>query len=181
MTRKKGSSAAKATKLDRDIAEYAALRIVPSERAGYAPGKWVLQYLSGNGMWFDIGDPKTKREAEAAQKRETERYLASTHHLGRKVHQGPTGREVYAAHERGGHITTSGRRSLPREKFALPPGPSEKRRGIKGRLPLDTIERAHAALTRASQMHHRGHISARELSQARKAVRHAWPSIHVTM
>jgi len=100
--------------------------------------------------------------------------------LKRKVHQAPTGRLVYAAHERDGHITTAGRRALTRAQFALPPGPEEKRRGIKGRLPIDTDERAHDALTRASAMHKRGHLSARELAQARSAVHKAWPSIKLS-
>ena len=70
--------------LDRDIAEalsrsgeqpFYGLRIVPSERTGYAPGKYVLQYKDRNGMWFDIGNPKSKAEAEAAQKRESKRLI----------------------------------------------------------------------------------------------------------
>jgi hypothetical protein len=74
--------------LDREIAEALSrssaeqpfsglrnLRIVPSERTGYAPGKYVLQYKDKNGMWFDIGDPKSKREAEAARKRESTRIV----------------------------------------------------------------------------------------------------------
>jgi hypothetical protein len=96
---------------------------------------------------------------------------------GRIIHQAPTGRPVFAAHERNHHITTSGRRALRREQFALPPGPEEKRRGIKGRLPIDTIGRAHSALARASMMHNQGTISARELAEARRAVHRAWPSI----
>src|SRR4029077_18516170 len=51
----------------------------------------------------------------------------------RIIHQEPTGRPVFAAHERNHHITTAGRRALKRSQFALPPGPEEKRRGIKGR------------------------------------------------
>lgn len=98
----------------------------------------------------------------------------------RIIHQEPTGRPVFAEHERDHHITTSGRRALTRAQFALPPGPEEKRRGIKGRLPIDTIKRAHAALTRASMMHHQGHISAGQLEVARNAVHKAWPSIEIT-
>jgi hypothetical protein len=101
-------------------------------------------------------------------------------HARRKIHQEPTGRVVFAAHERGHHITTAGRRALERDQFALPPGPAEKRRGIKGRLPIDTLKRAHAALTRASMMRHKGHITARALAEARRAVHHAWPSIEMT-
>jgi hypothetical protein len=95
----------------------------------------------------------------------------------RVIRQEPTGRLVFAAHERDHHITTAGRRALERSQFALPPGPEEKRRGIKGRLPIDKIKRAKNALTRASMMHHQGHITARELAEARRAVHKAWPSI----
>ena len=97
----------------------------------------------------------------------------------RIIHQPPTGRAVFAAHERDHHITTSGRRALDREQFALPPGPEEKRRGIGGRLPIDTIERARNALQRASQMQKRGHITAGQLTEVRRVVRRAWPSIEV--
>lgn len=97
----------------------------------------------------------------------------------RVIHQEPTGRPVFAAHERDHHITTTGRRALERSQFALPPGAEEKRRGIKGRLPIDDIERARAALARASMMHHRGDITAQQLKQARRAVHRAWPSIKI--
>lgn len=98
----------------------------------------------------------------------------------RMIHQAPTGRAVFPEHERDGHITTSGRRALQRNQFALPPGQDEKRRGIKGRLPIDTIERARNALTRASQMHKRGDITARQLTTIRHKVNRAFPSIHVS-
>jgi hypothetical protein len=97
----------------------------------------------------------------------------------RIIHQAPTGRPVFATHERDHHITTVGRRALRREQFALPPGPEEKRRGIKGRLPIDTIKRARSALARASMMHNDGTISARELAEARRAVHRTWPSIEI--
>ena len=51
------------------------LRIVPSERAGYSPGKHVLQYKDRNGMWFDIGDPKSKESVEAALRMESRRLV----------------------------------------------------------------------------------------------------------
>lgn len=105
-------------------------------------------------------------------------YTRTAQHARRKIHQEPTGRPVFAEHERDHHITTAGRRALSREQFALPPGPSEKRRGIKGRLPIDTLKRARSALARASMMHHKGHITARDLDEARRAVHRAWPSIH---
>jgi ribosomal protein L16/L10AE len=97
----------------------------------------------------------------------------------RMIHQAPTGRPVFAAHERDHHITTTGRRALRRAQFALPPGPEEKRRGIKGRLPIDTIQRARSALARASMMRHQGHLTARQLEGARRAVHKAWPSIEL--
>ena len=88
-------------------------------------------------------------------------------------------REVYAAHERNHHITMSGRRALEASQFALLPGLEEKRRGIKGRLPIDTIERARSALARASMMHHQGHLTASQLAAVRGKVHRAWPSIEV--
>ena len=98
----------------------------------------------------------------------------------RMIHQEPTGRAVFAAHERDHHITTSGRRALERDQFALPPGPEEKRRGIKGRLPIDTINRARNALARAAQEHKRGDITAAQLGDVQRAVHRAWPSIGAT-
>jgi len=97
----------------------------------------------------------------------------------RKIHQEPTGREVFAAHERDHHITTAGRRALGASQFALPPSPEEKGRGIKGRLPIDTIERARSALARASMMRHQGHLSDRHLAAVRSKIHRIWPSIKV--
>ena len=96
---------------------------------------------------------------------------------GRVIHQEPTERPVFAAHERDHHITTAGRRALSADQFALPPGPEEKRRGIKGRLPIDTLKRARNALTRAAQMKKRRHISAGQFASAERKVHVAWPSI----
>lgn len=61
------------------------------------------------------------------------------HALGhaRKIESPETGRSLFPQKERDGKITTAGRLVLRREQFALPPGPEEKRRGIKGRLPID--------------------------------------------
>jgi hypothetical protein len=98
----------------------------------------------------------------------------------RIIHQEPTGRPVFAAHERNHHITTAGRRALKREQFALPPGPEEKRRGIKGRLPIDDIERARNALSRAKQMRLRGEITAHQLTAIQHRVNRAFPEIHVS-
>jgi hypothetical protein len=97
----------------------------------------------------------------------------------RIIHQEPTGRPVFAEHERDHHITTAGRRALKPSQFALPPGPEEKRRGIKGRLPIDEIGRARSALARASMMHHQGHLSARQLASVRRKIHAVWPSIEV--
>ena len=94
----------------------------------------------------------------------------------RAIHQEPTSR---AAHERDHHITTAGRRALHHDQFALPPGPEERRRGIKGRLPIDSIMRARNALTRASMMRNRGTLSAKDLAKVRRAVHRAWPSIEI--
>ena len=101
--------------------------------------------------------------------------LRSAH--ARMIHQEPTGREVFAAHERDHHITTAGRRALTPRQFALPPGPKEKRRGIKGRLPIDTLARARNALARAAQMRKNGHLSLGQLATVQRKVHAAWPSI----
>lgn len=98
-------------------------------------------------------------------------------HAARKIESPITGRELFATTERDHHITTAGRLLLGAEQFALPPGPEERRRGIKGRLPIDTIKRARNALTRASQMHKHRHISAGQLAEVRRKVHAAWPSI----
>jgi hypothetical protein len=115
----------------------------------------------------------------APSKHSTKKHLDNWLGHARIIHQAPTGRPVFAAHERDHHITTSGRRALDRAQFALPPGPEEKRRGIKGRLPIDTINRARNALQRASQMQKRGHITVGQLAEVRRMVHRAWPSIEV--
>ena len=114
------------------------------------------------------------------EKKTAHPYAVSTRRAhARMIHQEPTGREVFAAHERDHHITTAGRRALSREQFALPPGPEEKRRGIKGRLPIDTLTRARNALVRAAQMKKSGHLSAGQLANVRHKVHAAWPSIEI--
>lgn len=60
-----------------DEQHFYGLRIVGSEESGYSPGLYVLQYKDKNGMWFDIGDPKTKARAEAAKKAESHRLVTS--------------------------------------------------------------------------------------------------------
>lgn len=120
-----------------------------------------------------MGSKKTAKQIEHEIAQELRRGPA------RRIHQAPTGRQVYAAHERDGHLTTAGRRALSRDSFALPPSPTEKRRGIAGRLPIDTIERARDALARASMMHHRKHITAHQLAAVRRKIHKSWPSIAV--
>ena len=117
--------------------------------------------------------------AHAAKKGPAHPYVPSFRSHARMIESPVTGRPVFAAHARNHHITTRGRRALERAQFALPPGPEEKRRGIKGQLPIDTIKRARAALARASMMFNDGTINAHELEAARRAVHHAWPSIEV--
>lgn len=101
-------------------------------------------------------------------------------HAARVIESPATGREIFAAKERDRKITTAGRLGLRRDQFALPPGPEEKRRGIKGRLPIDTIERARNALQRAAQMKKRGDITARQLTAIQHRVNRAFPEIHVS-
>lgn len=107
-------------------------------------------------------------------------YATSLRAHARMIESPVTGREVFAARERHGHITTRGRRILRADQFALPPGPEEKRRGILGRLPIDTIKRARSALSRASMMHNEGTISEHQLREARRKIHEAWPEIDVT-
>jgi hypothetical protein len=136
---------------------------------GYA-GKWPLI------RWSDMSDadePMTQAEEGLELDK---RAMAKRGHA-RIIHQEPTGRPVFAAHERDHHITTSGRRALTPSQFALPPSPEEKRRGIKGRLPIDTLTRARNALARAAQMKKSGHLSAGQLATVRRKVHAAWPSI----
>jgi hypothetical protein len=136
---------------------------------GYS-GKWPLI------RWSDMSDtdePMTQAEEGLELDK---RAMAKRGHA-RMIHQEPTGREVFAAHERDHHITTAGRRALTPSQFALPPGPEEKRRGIKGRLPIDTIARARNALARAVQMKKSGHLSGGQLATVRRKVHAAWPSI----
>jgi hypothetical protein len=41
-------------------------RMQPSEKAGYLPGKFVVQYYeAGYKVWFDASDPLTKEDAQA--------------------------------------------------------------------------------------------------------------------
>lgn len=98
----------------------------------------------------------------------------------RKIESPATGRPLFPQKARGGKITTTGRLVLRREQFALAPGPEEKRRGIKGRLPIDTLRRARNALSRAAQMHKRGDITARQLNLVQHRVNRAFPEIHVS-
>ncbi len=114
--------------------------------------------------------------AHARKKITPHPYATSLRSHARMV-ESPTGREVYGTKERDHHITTHGRQSLSADQFALPPGPEEKRRGIKGRLPIDTLKRGRNALSRAAQMKKRGHITAAQLQAVKRKVHAAWPSI----
>lgn len=41
-----------------------AYRMVPSDKAGYGPGLFVVQYFDQEArVWFDVGDPLTETEA----------------------------------------------------------------------------------------------------------------------
>lgn len=118
--------------------------------------------------------------AHARKKQETPHpYAVSTRMAHARMVESPTGREVFGTKERDHHITTHGRQILSADQFALPPGPEEKRRGIKGRLPIDTLKRGRNALARAAQMKKKGHISAGQLAAVRRKVHAAWPSIEV--
>lgn len=125
-----------------------------------------------------------ERHADSIRARRGEAYPISssgqTVKLGHaRMVESPTGREVFASKERDHHITTHGRQTLGAGQFALPPGPEERRRGIQGRLPIDTLKRARNALARATQMKKRGHLSAAQLATVRRKVHAAWPSIAV--
>ena len=76
--------------------------------------------------------------------------------------------------EKQGRITTKGRRSLKKSQFGLPDG---NRPGIKGRFPIDTIERARNALARAAQGVKRGTLSPAQAAQVRRRVHAKYPSI----
>jgi hypothetical protein len=62
-----------------------------------------------------------------------------------------TGRTIGGAKESDGKITTKGRLALSASDFALPPGEEEKRRGIKGRYPINDEAHARNALARVRQ------------------------------
>jgi len=72
--------------------------------------------------------------------------------------------------QKGGKITTAGRRSLKRSDYALP-GASD-RPGIKGKYPIDTIKRARNALARVAQVG-----TPYEIRKVRAAVKKKYPSI----
>lgn len=115
--------------------------------------------------------------AHARKKETAHPYAISSRMAHARMIESPTGREVFAAKERDHHITTHGRQLLSAAQFALPPGPEEKRRGIKGRLPIDTLKRGRNALARAAQMKKHGHITAAQLATVKRKVHAAWPSI----
>lgn len=123
------------------------------------------------------GFPETRLKGRRALVPPT---LRTSRDHARKIESPITGRAVFAAHERDHHITTAGRLALSREQFALPPRPEEKRRGIKGRLPIDTLKRARNALARAKQMQKRGDITVRQLNLVQHRINRAFPEIHVS-
>lgn len=138
---------------------------------GYS-GKWPLI------RWSDMSDAEEPM-AQAEEGLELDKRAMAKRGHARMIESPATGREIFAAKERDHHITTHGRQMLRADQFALPPGPEEKRRGIKGRLPIDTIKRGRNALQRAAQMKKSGHISASQLASVRRKVHAAWPSIEV--
>lgn len=71
--------------------------------------------------------------------------------------------------EKGGKITTYGRRHLKSSQFALH---DSNRPGVKGRYPIDTIERARNALARVSQ-----YGNARQKARVRAAVCRKYPKL----
>jgi len=145
---------------------------------------WHVVVTDGEHFWHLDPDDVVSAETHSTMKQTAARDLDAWlerhgyHHArARKIASPITGRELFPTSERGHHITTAGRLILAADQFALPPGPEEKRRGIKGRLPIDTIKRARNALARAAQMKKRGHISAGQLAAAQRKVHAAWPSI----
>jgi hypothetical protein len=142
-------------------------------KARFRDGEWIVNVPGGTeNTAYYTNDPE---DAIA-----TARHMMQQHHSHARMATSPTGRKIYAAKERNHHITTHGREMLDADQFALPPGPKEKRRGIKGRLPIDTIARARNALTRAAQMKKRRHITAAQLNTVRHKVNRAFPEIHVS-
>ena len=71
--------------------------------------------------------------------------------------------------EKGGKITTAGRRALSSRQFALPDG---NRPGVAGRYPMDTIARARNALARVS-----AHGTPAEQRAVRRAVYAKFPEL----
>lgn len=76
--------------------------------------------------------------------------------------------------ESEGHITAYGRKHLQHGQFALPAGEEEKKRGIGGRYPIDTISRARNALARGAQ-----NASPEELAEIRRKVHAKYPQISI--
>ena len=71
--------------------------------------------------------------------------------------------------EKGGKITTAGRRALSRSQFALPDG---DRPGVAGTYPIDTKARARNALARVA-----AHGTAEEKAEVRRKVKAKYPDI----
>jgi hypothetical protein len=83
-----------------------------------------------------------------------------------------TGKTIGSPKEKKGKLTTAGRLAIPKGKFALPAGPEEKRRGIKGRYPINDEAHARNALARVSQ-----NGTPEEQRIVRAAVAREWPGI----
>ena len=69
-------------------------------------------------------------------------------------------------------LTTVGRKKLKKGQFAVAPRPQEKRRGIKGRYPIEDPAHARNALARVSQ-----HGTPAQKAQVRAKVHKKYPGI----
>lgn len=77
-------------------------------------------------------------------------------------------------------LTTEGRRRLPASDFALPPDVMDRRRGFKGKYPIDTEARARNALARGSQMYDRRLLTRGELATIIRKVQRRYPGIEIS-
>lgn len=72
-------------------------------------------------------------------------------------------------------LRVASRRRMARSSFALPRD-KDTPKGVKGRYPIDTLARAHAALTYGARA---GFTTRAEYKTIQNAVRRRWPSIEV--
>ena len=98
----------------------AAIRATGSS-AKYHDGEWRVNVPGGS-------EATAYYTNDADDAINTARRMMEHRAHARDIRQKPTGRPVFAEHERDHQITTSGRRALKSPQFALPPGPEEKRR-----------------------------------------------------